>query len=59
MLDKAWRSGVDFAAGMTAYYAQREAHHRKLADAAHRDWQELHSLAESIGAWRMKPRRSS
>lgn len=46
MLDIAWRPGVDFAAGMTAYYAQREAHHRKLADAAHRDWQELYGLAE-------------
>ena len=46
MLDSDWRPGVDFAAGMTAYYARREAHHRKLGDAAHRDWQEHHGLAE-------------
>lgn len=45
MFDTAWRPGVDFAAGLTAFYAKREAHHRKLADAAHREWQEHFDLA--------------
>ena len=43
MLDIAWRPGLDFA---SASYAKREAHHRKLADAAFREWQAYFGLAE-------------
>ena len=46
MFDTAWRPGLDFAAGLTAFYAKREAHHQKLADAAHREWEEHFDLAE-------------
>lgn len=46
LLDIAWRPEVDFASGLTAYYSKCEAHHRRLADAAYREWQEYLSLAE-------------
>ena len=38
--------GVDFRAGLTAYYRGREAHVREMAAAAHREWQEYIDLAE-------------
>ena len=46
VLDIAWQPGVPFASGLTAYYAKAEAHHRKLADAAHREWEEYSNLAK-------------
>ena len=49
MFDASWRPGVDFASGMTAYYASREAHHRKRADAAYREWQEQVGLTQKYG----------
>lgn len=46
MFGLAWRTGMDSASRLTAYYAKREAHNRKLADAAYREWKEYFSLAE-------------
>lgn len=46
LLDIAWRPEVDFVSGLTAFYSKGEAHHRRLADAAYRAWQEYLSLAE-------------
>jgi hypothetical protein len=46
MLEIAWRPGVDFASGLTAYYVKLETHHRKLAHTAYREWEECFSLAE-------------
>jgi hypothetical protein len=46
MFSTTWGPGLDFTAGMTAYYRGREAHVRKLAAAAHREWQEYIELAE-------------
>ena len=40
MVDTVWQPSVDVASGMAAYYREREAHERKLAKAAYRQWQE-------------------
>jgi hypothetical protein len=45
MFDTAWKPGVDFASGLSAYYVRREAHYRRLADAAYSEWQEQSLLA--------------
>ena len=45
MFDRSWHPGVDFVSGLTAYYERREAHHRQIAEALNREWQEEFGLA--------------
>lgn len=46
ILDVAWQPGVALGSGLTAYYCEVEAHHRKVADAAYREWEEFSDLAK-------------